>query len=293
MTGKTKVGAEKRAETPKRLRIRAFAQPTGGAGKTTAVVNLAEVINATPGRKAMAIDIDPESATLSHHRGLEPVRIHIMNRRGSEVDLKRYQELFDTLIAGPTRGYTDFLIDAGSSGFRGLMTFLVSQGVVGLLEVGGFEVEIHYLLPANGRKQEAINDLPKVLTAFPQQSVVLWINPVLEEEFLIDGQDFVETELYRRHRERFSAIIRLPHLDTSFRHTFTLLLQHGLTYAEVLAASEEVLRAMVAAVRGGQLPAQKVCTHLPPGLDDSLALSRVSALQQWMAQAIQRAEGVL
>lgn len=288
---KTEKHNEERQHVSVRPRVRAFVQPTGGAGKTTTLVRLAEAINAVPGRKALPIDVDPESATLTHHKALGPVRINVMNEQQSEVDQLQYSTLFNAIAEAPLRGYTDILLDPGASGYRGLVTWLMSQGVVGFLEAIGFDFELHYVIPGNARKEEAYKDLAFILRSFPAQLVTLWLNPI-QESCRLDGKDFTETDLYAAHRDRFKAVVRLPQMDAAFRDTFMRLLQHGMTYEEALAPAETLLEDIRRAIGGGGVTSGALA-KMPPGLNDPLAPSRIVAIRTWIDQAIGAAPGVL
>ena len=274
---------------PPRLSI--FLQPTGGAGKTTVAALIAQAINEQPGRKALPIDIDPESPTLSTHRALNPLRFDVMTRDGEEIDQIKFNGFFDRICDAPEQGYTDVIVDAGSAGFRGLYTWLVTQNPFGYLSEHGWEVRLHYVIPGNGRKKEAYDDLIALFGVFREQFVI-WLNPI-QEECYFGGHDFTELDLYKQHQERIT-VVRLRKLNGAFQYTLMRALETGLTLAEV-AAPNRALCADIMAVAEGRVPNQSgpEFAKLPPGLQDRLAPTRAATIKQWVASALAEAPGAV
>ena len=279
----------------RRCRIRVFLQPTGGAGKTTCCVLLAQHLNAQPGKKALAIDLDPGSTSLSNHKTLDTLRIELLDEDAEEVDQLQYKRLLSEIKASPSKGYTDVILDAGAGGFLGLRTWMITQNPFGMLESAGWEVELHYVIPGTGRNLEAYEDLEEMLTSFPHHPMTIWLNPI-QERCRLDGKDFLDTDLYHRHKDRIAAVIKLRLLNKALADTMMRMLQHGLTYADLdhLGAIivEDIRNAML--VDGSKPTATaSALAAMPPGLNDELVVTRMATIRQWTAAALAAAPGVL
>jgi hypothetical protein len=91
---------------------------------------------------------------------------------------------------------------------------------------------------------DTVHGFAQLVKQFPADvQFVVWLNPYwgpIEHE----GKPFEHMKAYLVHKDRVSAIIRLPHLkEETFGRDLSDMLQHHLTFDEALASSTMTIMA--------------------------------------------------
>jgi hypothetical protein len=208
-------------------------QGKGGVGKTMLATVLAQYLRER-GQSLLCVDTDPINATFFGFGALEVQRLEIME--GDEINSRNFDAWVD-LVA--TTESEHVITDNGASSFVPLAYYLVSNEIPGLLASMGHTVTVHTVITAGQALLDTLTGFDALARQLPTECrFVVWLNPFWGEVTL-DGKTFEEMAVYKAHKKRVSAIVRIPRLKEELHgHDFGKLLESRLTFAEALAAPE-------------------------------------------------------
>lgn len=204
-------------------------QGKGGVGKSFIAATLAQY-KASLGQTPLCIDTDPVNATFEGYKALNVHRLHIMD--GDEINPRHFDQLVERIAE--TRD--DVVIDNGASSFVQLSHYLITNQVPSLLSEMGHELVVHTVITGGQALLDTVNGFSQLGSQFPADALfVVWLNPYwgpIEHE----GKGFEQLKAYATHRDRVSAIVRIPSLkEETYGRDLSDLLQARLTFDEALA----------------------------------------------------------
>lgn len=209
--------------------VHLMVQGRGGVGKSFGSALLAQYLVHCD-VPVSCYDTDPVNDTFSQYAAFKAQRIDILGP-DKNIDARAFDSLVDALLWDDKTA----VIDNGASTFVPLMSYLVENHVLDLLQEAGRPVLLHSVLTGGQAFDDTLQGLKAVL-ATHQAPVVVWINeyfgPVQR-----DGRGFTDSDLYREYRERIRGIVRLRRGNgDTFGKDLEMMLQHKLTFAEALAS---------------------------------------------------------
>lgn len=212
-------------------KIHIILQGKGGVGKSVAAAFLAQYKTST-GHKPECLDTDPVNATFCGYKALGVQRLQIME--ADEIDPRSFDALIEILAAARS----DVIVDNGASSFVPLSHFLISNRVPALLTEMGHELVVHTVITGGQALLDTVSGFLQLVTQFPTEALfVVWLNPFwgpIEHE----GKEFEQMRAYVVHKERVSAIVRLPTLKKeTYGRDLGDMLKDRLTFDEALASS--------------------------------------------------------
>ena len=203
-------------------------QGKGGVGKSMIAAIVAQYIRST-GRHPVCLDTDPVNATFQGYKGLKVAHLKIME--GDEIDSRR----FDHLVEQIARTKEAVIVDNGASSFVPLSAYFITNHVPALLQGMGHQLVVHTVITGGQALLDTVHGFAQLVKQFPKEAwFVVWLNPYwgpIEHE----GKPFEQMKAYTAHKDRVSAIVRLPSLkDETFGRDLSDMLQARLTFDEAL-----------------------------------------------------------
>lgn len=212
-------------------------QGKGGVGKSMIASFIAQY-KLSKGHRPLCFDTDPVNASFQAYQSLKVQHLQIM--KGEDIDPRS----FDQLVEQVAKAKEDVMIDNGASSFVPLSAYLITNQVPALLRDMGHQLVVHTVVTGGQALSDTVHGFAQLVKQFPAEvQFVVWLNPYwgpIEHE----GKPFEHMKAYLAHKDRVSAIIRLPHLkEETFGRDLSDMLQHHLTFDEALASSTMTIMA--------------------------------------------------
>ena len=209
--------------------IHLILQGKGGVGKSMIAALIAQY-KLSKGKRSLCIDTDPVNASFEAYKRLQVSRLSIV--QDEEIDPRS----FDQLIEQIAKAKDDVIIDNGATSFVPLSAYVITNQVPALLRDMGHQVVVHTVITGGQAQSDTLHGFTQLVKQFPADvSFVVWLNPYwgpIER----DGKPFEQMKAYSAHKDRVSAIVRLPELKhETFGRDFSDMLQAHLTFDEAIA----------------------------------------------------------
>lgn len=205
-------------------------QGKGGVGKSFVASLLAQHFHMTLD-DVVCVDTDPVNATFSGYEAFRTRRVELLDN--GVVDSGRFDGLMMSIVSEDAH----FIVDNGASCFIPLTKYLFESNALEVICGTGREVVFHSVLTGGYGLRDTVAGFDWLAQNMPAQTqIVVWLN-----EFFgpieIDGKGFEEMKVFQRHRDRISALLRLPKQnEQTFGRDLKLMLDQRLTFAEAKAS---------------------------------------------------------
>ncbi|MDR4466043.1 MAG: conjugal transfer protein TraL [Nitrospira sp.] len=205
-------------------------QGKGGVGKSMIASFIAQY-KLSKGKLPLCLDTDPVNASFEAYKSLKVQRLTIM--QGDEIDPRS----FDHLIELVAKTNVEVVIDNGASTFIPLSAYLLTNHIPNLLRDMGHQLVVHTVVTGGQAASDTINGFAQLVKQFPADvQFIVWLNPYWGP-IELKGKTFEDMKAYLEHKDRVSAIIRLPDLKKeTFGRDLSTMLQNHLTFDEAMAS---------------------------------------------------------
>ncbi len=209
--------------------IHLILQGKGGVGKSMIAALIAQY-QRTKGKRPLCLDTDPVNASFQAYKGLPVTRLHIL--QDEEIDPRSFDQLVELI----SQAKGDVVIDNGASSFVPLSAYLITNQVPALLHEMKHQLVVHTVITGGQAQSDTLHGFTQLVKQFPADvSFIVWLNPYwgpIERE----GKPFEQMKAYTAHKDRISAMIRLPDLKKeTFGRDLSDMLQAHLTFEEAMA----------------------------------------------------------
>lgn len=209
--------------------IHLILQGKGGVGKSMIAAFIAQY-KLTKGKPPLCIDTDPVNASFQAYKSLKVQRLTIM--QDEEIDPRSFDQLVELI----SNAKGDVVIDNGASSFVPLSAYLITNQVPAILHDMKHQLVVHTVITGGQAQSDTLHGFTQLVKQFPADvSFVVWLNPYwgpIER----DGKSFEQMKAYLEHKDRVSAILRLPDLKKeTFGRDLSDMLQAHLTFDEAIA----------------------------------------------------------
>lgn len=203
----------------------------GGVGKSSVAAILAQR------KRATCIDTDPVNASFAAYKTLNVNRVEIMTADDT-IDPRRFDDVIELIMAEPS----DVVIDNGASSFVALAHYLLSNHIPALLAELGRVLVLHVVVVGGPAQRDTLVGMKDLLRQFPAPCrFVVWLNPFFGP-IRSEDREFEDMKVYTEHRDRISALIRLPTLQPdTFGADLRALLTARRTFSEALGDTSELI----------------------------------------------------
>ena len=172
--------------------IHLILQGKGGVGKSYVSALTSQILKASSA-SIQCFDTDPVNRTFQGYEGLGVEGIDIID--GDEINPRHFDGLIESLA---TTKATDIIIDNGASTFIPLTSYMVSNGIVDLLNTMGHSVFIHTVITGGQAQYDTLHGLNKLVDSFKDTDakLIVWVNEFWGE-IIQEGKTFEEMKAYK------------------------------------------------------------------------------------------------
>lgn len=175
-------------------------QGKGGIGKTLISTFIAQYINDRNPGTLKTFDTDQENATLAAYRGLNVTPIDVMNE-----DRTINRKMFDKMMLDILATDENVVIDNGANTFSPLMSYLMENQFIDLLQDSGKDVYIHSIIGGGDNLKDTVSGFASLAkqTSCP---MIVWLN----ENASWGGTDnFIDSDVFIKNSENVRGIVLL------------------------------------------------------------------------------------
>lgn len=175
-------------------------QGKGGIGKTLISTFIAQYINDRNPGTLKTFDTDQENATLAAYKGLNVTPIDVMNE-----DRTINRKMFDKMMLDILATDENVVIDNGANTFSPLMSYLMENQFIDLLQDSGKDVYIHSIIGGGDNLKDTVSGFASLAkqTSCP---MVVWLN----ENASWGGTDnFIDSDVFVKNSENVRGIVLL------------------------------------------------------------------------------------
>ena len=207
-------------------------QGKGGVGKSMIAAFLYQTAVAF-GKSVEACDTDPINATLAGYKSFAVTRIDVLDESGAIDPLK-----FDGLVE--RLAYTQcehVIVDNGASSFVELGNYIRQGNILNLLQEGdtdwsGHQILLHTVVTGGQATADTILGLQQLAKEFPEQGIVLWLNPYFGRISVSAAGDKPVSEFLSEKYPSVVAAIELPEVKGNYGTDLERMLCNRQTFAE-------------------------------------------------------------
>jgi len=175
-------------------------QGKGGIGKTLISTFIAQYINDRNPGTLKTFDTDQENATLAAYKGLNVTPIDVMNE-----DRTINRKMFDKMMLDILATDENIVIDNGANTFSPLMSYLMENQFIDLLQDSGKDVYIHSIIGGGDNLKDTVSGFASLAkqTSCP---MIVWLN----ENASWGGTDnFINSDVFIKNSENVRGIVLL------------------------------------------------------------------------------------
>lgn len=175
-------------------------QGKGGIGKTLISTFIAQYINDRNPGTLKTFDTDQENATLAAYKGLNVTPIDVMNE-----DRTINRKMFDKMMLDILATDENIVIDNGANTFSPLMSYLMENQFIDLLQDSGKDVYIHSIIGGGDNLKDTVSGFASLAkqTSCP---MIVWLN----ENASWGGTDnFIDSDVFIKNSENVRGIVLL------------------------------------------------------------------------------------
>src|SRR5687768_11482150 len=208
-------------------------QGKGGVGKSVVAAMIAQYLKEQTA-PVIAIDTDPNNATLSGYKALKAQRLVVMEN-GSIIERN-----FDTLVEQILNEKdANFVIDNGSANFSPFKGYLISNDIIRIMADHGKQVYIHTVIKGGQEIMMPLAGFDILAEQMPEQAkLVVWLNEFIGE-VKGGGKGFEEMKVYKKNKGRVNGIVRLEHESSTLHgQDIRRMLDSSLTFDEVATSPD-------------------------------------------------------
>lgn len=201
-------------------------QGKGGIGKTLVSTLIAQYINERFPGTLKCYDTDQENATLDAYKALNVTAIDVMN-----PDRTINRKMFDKMMIEVLQTEQNVVIDNGANTFSPLMSYLMENQFIDLLQDSGKKVYIHTIIGGGDNLKDTTSGFVSLAkqTSCP---MVVWLN---ENASWGTTENFVESKVFEENAANVKGIVLLQARNSdTFGDDIKRMQKARLTLAEVL-----------------------------------------------------------
>lgn len=208
-------------------------QGKGGVGKTLVAALLAQHY-ADKGEAPVCYDTDPVNDTLMGWKGLNPVRLTLLDDNDRIVE-RNFDAMMERILAEDR----DFIVDCGAGAFLPMTSYLLQNEVAGMIHDSGKELFVHSVIVGGEAMKHTSEGFVNLAAQMPQEAqLILWANAFFGP-IQHNGKELEEMAFYLSHKDRVRGIVRLDREATdTFREDLAQMLKARLTFNEALASED-------------------------------------------------------
>lgn len=203
-------------------------QPKGGVGKSVVASLISQYLK-SKGKPFVAIDTDPNHATLQGYKALNAKRWEVM--KNSSIIEGSFDALIEQILSEKDNS---FVIDNGSTNFSPFLSYMKKNKVVDVINSEGKQVYIHTVIKGGQEVKITLGGFDSLVQHTPPETkIIVWLNEFMSE-VKGDGKTFEQMKVYQKNKDRVSGIVKLDdNLSSLEGQAMSKMLSAYLTFDEV------------------------------------------------------------
>jgi len=205
-------------------------QGKGGIGKTLVSSVIAQYINTRFPDTLKCYDTDQENATLAAYKALNVTAVDVMNE-----DRTINRKMFDKMMLEILQENKNVVIDNGANTFSPLMSYLMENSFINLLQESGKKVYIHTIIGGG----DNLKDTTSGFVSLAKQTtcpMVIWLN---ENASWGNTENFVQSDVFVKNADNVAGIVLLQGRNSdTFGDDIKRMQKKRLTLDEVKQSEE-------------------------------------------------------
>lgn len=208
-------------------------QGKGGVGKTLAAALVAQHY-LEKDDPAVVYDTDPVNATMMGWKGLNPVRLDLLDENDRIVE-RRFDEMMERILSEDRH----FVVDCGAGSFLSMTSYLIENEVPAMIHAAGKELFVHSVVVGGEAMKHTSEGFVNLAEQLPEEThLVLWANgffgPIEH-----NGKPLKDLAFYTRHKDRLRGTVTLEREATdTYREDLAQMLKGHLTFDEAIASDQ-------------------------------------------------------
>lgn len=202
-------------------------QGKGGIGKTFTAALLSQYIDARFPKTLRTFDADQENASFASYKALGVTPINVMN-----VDRTINRKKFDGMLLELFHNRSNAVIDTGANTFSALMSYLLENNVIEMLESSGKKVFIHTIIGGGDNLKDTTAGFVSLATQ-TTCPMVIWLN---ENSSWGSTENFVDSTTFSKHAGNVRGVVLLQGRNSdTFGDDIRRMNKARLTLKEILS----------------------------------------------------------
>lgn len=176
-------------------------QGKGGIGKTLVSSLVAQYIKDKHPNTLQCFDTDQENATLAAYKALNVTPVDVMNEDRT-INRKMFDKMLLEILAATDK---NVVIDNGANTFSPLMSYLMENSFINLLQESGKKVYIHTIIGGGDNLKDTMSGFVSLAkqTSCP---MVIWLN---ENASWGTTENFVQSDVFVKNSENVVGVVLL------------------------------------------------------------------------------------
>ena len=205
-------------------------QGKGGIGKTFASALLAQYIEEKAPSTLEGFDADQENASFGAYKGLNVQLVNVM-KPDRTIDRK----MFDSMLLKIFDSRNNVVVDTGANTFSPLMSYLMENDFINMLQDSGKRVYIHTIIGGG----DNLRDTTAGFVSLARQTscpLVLWLN---ENSAWGGTENFIESDTFAKNADNVRGVILLQgRTSDTFGDDIRRMNKERLTLREIMASDK-------------------------------------------------------
>lgn len=203
-------------------------QGKGGIGKTLVSSFLAQYIDDKFPETLECYDTDQENATFADYKAFNVKLVDVMN-----TDRTINRKMFDTMLLDIFKSEKNIVIDNGANTFSPLMSYLMENSFIDMMQESGKRVYIHTIIGGG----DNLKDTTAGFVSLAKQTncpMVIWLN---ENASWGTTENFIESETFSENSENVRGVVLLQGRNSdTFGDDIKRMNKARMTLKEIMAA---------------------------------------------------------
>ncbi len=188
-------------------------QGKGGVGKTLSSSYLQQYLLATSDKKSkiMGIDTDPNNTSFTSIKKLNVKFLPLFDEE-QKIDDRKFDKMIELFYNNTD---TTFIVDNGATSFLPLISYLVDNNILEMLE-DKFNIVIHIPITGGQAQDDTLNGMSYIIDTFKHNKKVIfniWINEYFGKVTTDKVKNFEEFEVYNKYKENINGLFTLPQVN--------------------------------------------------------------------------------
>jgi ABC-type dipeptide/oligopeptide/nickel transport system ATPase component len=191
-------------------------QGKGGVGKTLSSSYLMQYLNENNNikdkkRKIKGIDTDPNNRSFKSIKKLDIEELPLFNEN-QQINERNFDKMIETFFNNQD---TTFVVDNGATSFLPLISYLVENDIMQMLEEK-FHIVINIPITGGEAQNDTLNGMKYIIDTFKEDNVNfnIWINEFFGK-VIKDEKPFEQMEYYEKYKSNIHGIFTLPQVNAN------------------------------------------------------------------------------